>query len=119
MSSVPRLLLQTLSKHVNDHHMRSDLHKISSIVYYRESSMSSNYGFPRLIINRRSAAEHRADPSGDPDGSNTVFSQIYEGLKPRNPNERTLDYRFVSDATADILLYVYVKISCLKDACDC
>ena len=81
--------------------------------------MSSNYGFPRLIINRRSAAEHRADPSGDPDGSNTVFSQIYEGLKPRNPNERTLDYRYVSDATADILLYVDVKISCLKDACDC
>ena len=96
MAYTPRLLLQTLNKNV--HHMRSDLHKISSIVYYRESSMSSNYGFPRLIINRRSAAEHRADPSGDPDGSDTVFSQIYEGLKPRNPNERTLDYRYVSDA---------------------
>lgn len=52
-----------------------------------------NHSFPRLIINRRSAAEHKTDPSDDPDGTKTVFTQIYEGLKRRNPNERTLDYR--------------------------
>lgn len=48
---------------------------------------------PKLYINRRAAAEHRSDPKKDPDCKNSIFSQIYEGLKPRAKYERMMDYR--------------------------
>lgn len=35
--------------------------------------------------------EHRQDPSADPDGGNSVFCQIYEGLKMK---DKALDYRY-------------------------
>ena len=51
---------------------------------------------PKLYINRRAAAEHRSDPSLDPDAKNSVCMQIFEGLKPRDNFEKPLDYRWVS-----------------------
>ena len=51
---------------------------------------------PKLYINRRAAADHKTDPSLDPDCKNSIFNQIYEGLKPRDRfNERQLDYRYL------------------------
>ena len=50
---------------------------------------------PKLYINRRAAAEHKADPSLDPDCKNTVFNQIYEGLKPNNHADKPLDFRYL------------------------
>jgi E3 ubiquitin-protein ligase HECTD3 len=49
---------------------------------------------PRLYINRRTAMEHRCDPAHDPDFKNSIFSQIYEALKPRDSNTKCLDYRY-------------------------
>ena len=49
--------------------------------------------FPKLYINRRAAAEHRDDPAQDPEAKNSMFMQIYEGLKPRDNTEKPLDYR--------------------------
>ncbi len=48
---------------------------------------------PKLYVNRRTAAEHKSDPSQDPECKNAIFNQIYEGLKPREKYERPLDYR--------------------------
>lgn len=31
---------------------------------------------PKLFINRRSAAEHRADPTQDPDAKCSIFNQV-------------------------------------------
>lgn len=31
---------------------------------------------PKLFINRRSAAEHRADPTQDPDAKRSIFNQV-------------------------------------------
>ncbi|XP_030844252.1 E3 ubiquitin-protein ligase HECTD3 [Strongylocentrotus purpuratus] len=49
---------------------------------------------PRLYINRRSAADHRIDPFKDPSGKNSIFSQMYEGLKPKDKFEKPLDFRW-------------------------
>ncbi|VDH93795.1 E3 ubiquitin-protein ligase TRIP12 [Mytilus galloprovincialis] len=51
---------------------------------------------PKLYINRRAAMEHRCEPGNDPDFKNSIFSQIYEGLKPRDRNSKCLDYRWSS-----------------------
>ncbi len=40
---------------------------------------------PKLLINRQLAREHRAHPELDPSGRNTVFTQVYENLKPSKP----------------------------------
>ena len=48
---------------------------------------------PKLYINRRSAMEHRCDPSTDPECKNSIFMQIYEGLKPRDRTSKPLNYR--------------------------
>ena len=61
---------------------------IQSLNFSRPSRM------PKLYINRRAASEHKSDPSQDPEGKNTVFMQIYEGLKPRDRYEKPLDYRY-------------------------
>ncbi|XP_041475804.1 E3 ubiquitin-protein ligase HECTD3-like [Lytechinus variegatus] len=49
---------------------------------------------PRLYINRRSAADHRIDPFKDPSAKNSIFSQMYEGLKPKDKFEKPLDFRW-------------------------
>jgi len=50
---------------------------------------------PVLMINRRSAAEHRDDPTADLEATATVFNQIYEGLKPKTAEDSALDYRYI------------------------
>ncbi|XP_059151600.1 E3 ubiquitin-protein ligase HECTD3-like [Physella acuta] len=45
-----------------------------------------------VYINRHAAFEHRANPSSD--FSNTVFMQLYEGLKPRDRVSSPLTYRW-------------------------
>ncbi|XP_052776275.1 E3 ubiquitin-protein ligase HECTD3-like isoform X2 [Mya arenaria] len=51
---------------------------------------------PKLFINRRLAMEHRCDPTADPECKNSVFMQIYEGLKPRDRTSKPLNYRWSS-----------------------
>lgn len=60
----------------------------------KDSETSKPNFMPRLYINRRLAMEHRDNPSLDPSGKNAVFSQVYEGLKPSDKFEKTLDYRW-------------------------
>uniref|UniRef100_A0A8C3LUU2 E3 ubiquitin-protein ligase HECTD3 n=1 Tax=Chrysolophus pictus TaxID=9089 RepID=A0A8C3LUU2_CHRPC len=49
---------------------------------------------PKLFINRQLAREHRAHPELDPSGRNTVFTQVYENLKPSKTNNHLLNYRW-------------------------
>uniref|UniRef100_A0A1A8KF71 HECT domain containing 3 n=1 Tax=Nothobranchius kuhntae TaxID=321403 RepID=A0A1A8KF71_NOTKU len=62
----------------------------------KDSETSKPNFMPRLYINRRLAMEHRDNPSLDPSCRNAVFSQVYEGLKPSDKVEKTLDYRWPS-----------------------
>ncbi|XP_010008691.1 PREDICTED: E3 ubiquitin-protein ligase HECTD3-like, partial [Nestor notabilis] len=48
---------------------------------------------PKLHINRQLAREHRANPALDPSYRNTVFTQLYEGLRSSKHNQ-PLDYRW-------------------------
>nr|XP_009477774.1 PREDICTED: E3 ubiquitin-protein ligase HECTD3-like [Pelecanus crispus] len=48
---------------------------------------------PKLYINRHLAREHRANPALDPSCRNTVFTQLYEGLRS-SKNNQPLDYRW-------------------------
>ncbi|XP_064003765.1 E3 ubiquitin-protein ligase HECTD3-like isoform X2 [Pogoniulus pusillus] len=48
---------------------------------------------PKLYINRHLAREHRANPALDPSCRNTVFIQLYEGLRS-SKNNQPLDYRW-------------------------
>uniref|UniRef100_A0A8B9H587 HECT domain containing 3 n=1 Tax=Astyanax mexicanus TaxID=7994 RepID=A0A8B9H587_ASTMX len=65
------------------------------IIQCLKDSESSKPNFmPRLYINRRLAMEHRDNPSLDPTCKNAVFTQVYEGLKPSDKYEKTLDYRW-------------------------
>ncbi|KAG2461844.1 HECD3 ligase, partial [Polypterus senegalus] len=60
----------------------------------KNSETSKPNFMPRLYINRRLAMEHRDNPSLDPSCKNSVFNQVYEGLKPTDKYEKTLDYRW-------------------------
>lgn len=60
----------------------------------KDSETSKPNFMPRLYINRRLAMEHRDNPSLDPSCKNAVFNQVYEGLKPSDKFEKTLDYRW-------------------------
>ncbi|XP_043941699.1 E3 ubiquitin-protein ligase HECTD3 [Protopterus annectens] len=60
----------------------------------KDTESNRPYFMPRLYINRRLAMEHRDNPSLDPSYKNTVFSQVYEGLKPSDKHEKSLDYRW-------------------------
>ncbi|XP_013403036.1 E3 ubiquitin-protein ligase HECTD3 isoform X2 [Lingula anatina] len=64
--------------------------------FLRESETGVPSNMPKLYINRRAAMEHRQDPSLDPEYKNSVFYQIYEGLKPRDRYDKQLDYRWPS-----------------------
>ncbi|XP_075877887.1 E3 ubiquitin-protein ligase HECTD3 isoform X1 [Nelusetta ayraudi] len=59
-----------------------------------DSETSKPNFMPRLYINRRLAMEHRDNPSLDLSCKNTVFTQVFEGLKPSDKFEKTLDYRW-------------------------
>ncbi|XP_049663412.1 E3 ubiquitin-protein ligase HECTD3-like isoform X3 [Accipiter gentilis] len=48
---------------------------------------------PKLYINRHLAREHRSNPALDPSCRNTVFTQLYEGLRS-SKNNQPLDYRW-------------------------
>ncbi|XP_053929593.1 E3 ubiquitin-protein ligase HECTD3 [Cuculus canorus] len=59
----------------------------------RSSESTAPQTLPKLYINRHLAREHRNNPALDPSGRNTVFTQLYEGL--RSPkNNQPLDYRW-------------------------
>ncbi|TRY84150.1 hypothetical protein DNTS_026050 [Danionella cerebrum] len=60
----------------------------------KDSETSKPNFMPRLYINRRLAMEHRDNPSLDATCKNSVFTQVYEGLKPSDKFEKTLDYRW-------------------------
>ncbi|XP_053325726.1 E3 ubiquitin-protein ligase HECTD3 [Spea bombifrons] len=60
----------------------------------KDSETSKPNFMPRLYINRRLAVEHRDNPLLDPTYKKTVFSQVYEGLKPTDKSEKPLDYRW-------------------------
>ncbi|XP_053549532.1 E3 ubiquitin-protein ligase HECTD3 isoform X2 [Bombina bombina] len=60
----------------------------------KDSETSKPNFMPRLYINRRLAVEHRDNPLLDPTYKKTVFSQVYEGLKPTDKAEKPLDYRW-------------------------
>uniref|UniRef100_A0A3Q2XQW4 HECT domain containing 3 n=1 Tax=Hippocampus comes TaxID=109280 RepID=A0A3Q2XQW4_HIPCM len=60
----------------------------------KDSETSKPNFLPCLYINRRLAMEHRDNPSLDPSCKNAVFSQVYEGLKPSDKMEKSLDYRW-------------------------
>uniref|UniRef100_A0A671QMX1 E3 ubiquitin-protein ligase HECTD3-like n=1 Tax=Sinocyclocheilus anshuiensis TaxID=1608454 RepID=A0A671QMX1_9TELE len=60
----------------------------------KDSETSKPNFIPRLYINRRLAMEHRDNPTLDPTCKNAVFTQVYEGLKPSDKYEKTLDYRW-------------------------
>nr|XP_046264244.1 E3 ubiquitin-protein ligase HECTD3-like isoform X2 [Scatophagus argus] len=62
----------------------------------KDSKTSKPNFMPCLYINRCLAMEHKDNPSLDPSCKNTVFSQVYEGLKPSEKSEKTLDYRWPS-----------------------
>ncbi|KAM4641143.1 E3 ubiquitin-protein ligase HECTD3 isoform 2-T3 [Discoglossus pictus] len=60
----------------------------------KDSETNKPNFMPRLYINRRLAVEHRDNPLLDPTYKKTVFSQVYEGLKPTDKAEKPLDYRW-------------------------
>ncbi|XP_070563097.1 E3 ubiquitin-protein ligase HECTD3-like isoform X2 [Ptychodera flava] len=62
--------------------------------FLRESETSKPSRMPKLYINRRTAAEHKSNPSLDIDCKNAIFTQIYEGLKPNEKYEKALDFRW-------------------------
>ncbi|XP_033636883.1 E3 ubiquitin-protein ligase HECTD3-like [Asterias rubens] len=62
--------------------------------FLKASETSQPQQIPKLYINRRSASEHRGNPSQDPSCKNAVFTQIYEGLKPKDRSEKSLDFRW-------------------------
>ncbi|XP_075688157.1 E3 ubiquitin-protein ligase HECTD3 [Rhinoderma darwinii] len=72
----------------------------------KDSETSKPNLMPRLYINRRLAVEHRDNPALDPTYKKTVFSQVYEGLKPTDKSEKPLDYRHIIDALQAGLLKV-------------
>ncbi|XP_075364763.1 E3 ubiquitin-protein ligase HECTD3 isoform X1 [Mycteria americana] len=59
--------------------------------YLQSSEKTPQYIPPKLHINRHLAREHRANPALDPSCRNTVFTQLYEGLRS---SKSSLDYRW-------------------------
>jgi len=54
--------------------------------------------------------EHRSDPSADPDCRNSVFSQLFEGLKAREGGQKPLDYRYVSNVRAYYMQLIILSL---------
>ncbi|XP_074642491.1 E3 ubiquitin-protein ligase HECTD3-like [Tubulanus polymorphus] len=60
----------------------------------RESENTRPFSLYKLYIDRRAAVEHRLDASQDATSKNSVFMQIYDGLKRRDKFQKPLDYRW-------------------------
>ncbi|XP_043941719.1 E3 ubiquitin-protein ligase HECTD3-like isoform X2 [Protopterus annectens] len=65
----------------------------------KESETQHPSSSPTVTINRRLAMEHRENVSLDPSSKNTVFCQIYDGLKYSKTCRKPLDYRWSSEYT--------------------
>ncbi|XP_069014076.1 E3 ubiquitin-protein ligase HECTD3-like [Embiotoca jacksoni] len=73
-------------------------HRSALITQCLKDSETSKPGFmPQLYINRRLAMEHRDNPSLDLSCKNAVFNQVFEGLKPSDKCDKTLNYRWSDD----------------------
>jgi E3 ubiquitin-protein ligase HECTD3 len=48
---------------------------------------------PKVVLNRHTAAEHKDNPASDPEGKQSIFSQLYEALKQEKCGV-TLDFRW-------------------------
>ncbi|XP_069719055.1 E3 ubiquitin-protein ligase HECTD3-like [Phaenicophaeus curvirostris] len=59
----------------------------------RSSESTAPQILPKLDINRYLAREHRNNPALDPSYRNTIFTQLYEGLRSPEINQ-PLDYRW-------------------------
>ncbi|XP_035750075.1 E3 ubiquitin-protein ligase HECTD3 isoform X2 [Egretta garzetta] len=59
----------------------------------QSSESTPPHTLPKLHINRHLARQHRANPALDPSCRNTVFTQLYEGLRS-SKNNQPLDYRW-------------------------
>ncbi|XP_071421593.1 E3 ubiquitin-protein ligase HECTD3-like [Pithys albifrons albifrons] len=59
----------------------------------QSSESTAPHTMPKLYINRLLAREHHANPALDPSCRNTVFTQLYEGLRS-SKNNQPLDYRW-------------------------
>ncbi|KAM9619325.1 E3 ubiquitin-protein ligase HECTD3-like isoform 4-T4 [Morphnus guianensis] len=59
----------------------------------QSSESTPPHTLPKLYINRHLAREHRTNPALDPSCKNTVFTQLYEGLRS-SKNNQPLDYRW-------------------------
>ncbi|XP_010581023.1 PREDICTED: E3 ubiquitin-protein ligase HECTD3-like [Haliaeetus leucocephalus] len=59
----------------------------------QSSESTPPHTLPKLYINRHLAREHRSNPALDPSCRNTVFTQLYEGLRS-SKNNQPLDYRW-------------------------
>lgn len=56
--------------------------------------------------------EHRLIPLADVHYKNSVFNQMFDGLKPRDPSQKPLDFRFVFTLNSNIYR-VLSKFNCL------
>ncbi|XP_041372732.1 E3 ubiquitin-protein ligase HECTD3-like isoform X2 [Gigantopelta aegis] len=74
--------------------LRMSKKKQSLIDIFLKATVSEPPEKPIVYVNRRSAMEHRCNPSLDPQCKQSVFIQLYEGLKPRDRLSKPLDYRF-------------------------
>uniref|UniRef100_A0A8C5QDY3 E3 ubiquitin-protein ligase HECTD3 n=1 Tax=Leptobrachium leishanense TaxID=445787 RepID=A0A8C5QDY3_9ANUR len=81
-------------KHIKQFFMLSKCRAALISRFLKETETSKPSSIPRLVINRRLAMEHRDNPLLDPTYKKTVFSQVYEGLKPTDKSEKPLDYRW-------------------------
>ncbi|XP_059677927.1 E3 ubiquitin-protein ligase HECTD3-like [Gavia stellata] len=59
----------------------------------QSSETTPPHTLPKLYINRHLAREHRVNPALDPSCRNTVFTQLYKGLRS-SKNNQPLDYRW-------------------------
>ncbi|XP_053105548.1 E3 ubiquitin-protein ligase HECTD3 isoform X2 [Hemicordylus capensis] len=81
-------------KHIKQFLLLSKRRTVLITQCLKDSETSKPNFMPRLYINRRLAMEHRDNPALDPSCKNTVFTQVYEGLKPSDKYEKPLDYRW-------------------------
>ncbi|XP_046562104.1 E3 ubiquitin-protein ligase HECTD3-like [Haliotis rubra] len=68
--------------------------RLSLIDTFLKASATEPPEKPVVYVNRRAAMEHRCEPHLDTDYKNSVFMQLYEGLKPRERSSDPLDYRW-------------------------
>ena len=61
-----------------------------------DTATKSPGGRPVLHIDRRSAADHKNDPSLDPSCKKTVFMQMFNELKKKKGSSTKYDYRWTS-----------------------